>query len=288
MDKKTKLYSSLENYQLREHTIGKNIIASAPLGLRATDNQIDQFISEGIEMKKDGGNLLIKYSINELPFTFSLRKNSSDLLVFSQIIKNEEYHEIISLFQSNKIPLTNIIDAGANIGLTSIFLKAFFPEAKIIALEPNDANCKTLNKNLSINNYKDIILLKKGLWGHNTYLCADYSFRDGLDWAFRLTETSNKEDASFEVLSVIDIIKQYDLDFIDFLKIDIEGGEASVFSLQSNMEWLKKVRVIALEIHDEFNCRINIQNILTKFGFDLSNSGELTIGINKILLSKTI
>lgn len=51
---------------------------------------------------------------------------------------------------------------------------------------------------------------------------------------------------------------------------------------------VKKVRVVALEIHDEFNCRTNIQNILTKYGFDYTNSGELTIGINKNLISKTV
>ena len=221
MDNKTELYSSQETNQLQKYNT-ERLNSSAPLGLRATDHKVDQFISEGIEMKKDGDNILINYSINNLPFTFSLRKNSSDFLVFSQIIQNKEYQEIINIFQNNKIPFTTILDAGANIGLTSIFFKAFFPQTKIIALEPNSSNFTTLNKNLINNNYNDIIALKKGLWGHSTFLSADHSFRDGLDWAFRLTETENKKDNSFEALSVTDIIKNYDLNTIDFLKLTLK------------------------------------------------------------------
>jgi hypothetical protein len=39
--------------------------------------------------------------------------------------------------------------------------------------------------------------------------------------------------------------------------------------------------MVALEIHDEFNIRNSIENILVENNFLLFNSGELTIGINK-------
>jgi FkbM family methyltransferase len=137
-----------------------------------------------------------------------------------------------------------------------------------------------MNKIFHKNNFENITTLKKGLWGHSAFLTPDTSFRDGLNWSFRLVETTELGTDSIEVISITDIIKEFDLEFIDFLKIDIEGGEASVFHKESDIQWLKKVRVIALEIHDEFDCRSEIENILSNFGFILSNNGELTIGIN--------
>lgn len=284
---KHKIYSFLEIYQLIKYSIGNRIIASVPKALRVFHNNIDSLYSESVKIKKLNDFVIFDYKINNLPFTISLLKVSSDLLVFHQIIKQKEYQIVVDFFKTNKLNLTTVIDAGANIGLTSVFFKAHFPNAKIIALEPSEDTFKRLVNNIKNNNLKDTITLKKGLWGHNTYLSPDTSFRDGLDWAFRLIETSDRKDSSIEVVSISNIMNQFNLEFIDFLKIDIEGGEVSVFNNELNLDWLKKVKVLALEIHDEFDCRTDIENTLSKFGFILSHSGELTIGINKELLPTT-
>ena len=42
--------------------------------------------------------------------------------------------------------------------------------------------------------------------------------------------------------------------------------------------------MIAIEIHDEFDIRDSIYKLLTDNNFFLSESGELTIGINKTML----
>ena len=284
---KLRLYTFFETLQLIKYSIGHRIIESVPKGLRKTHNQIDNFYSKGIEIIKDKNDIVIEYSLNNSPYLFSLCKNSSDSDVFEQIILNKEYQTISDFFKKNKISVNSIIDAGANIGLTSIFLKASFPEAKIIALEPGPNMFKRLNKNIENNKLKNVITLQKGLWGHNTFLSPNTSFRDKLDWSFSLTESSNKMKASIEVMSATDIINEFKLDSIDLFKIDIEGGESSVFSLESNLEWLQKVKVIAIEIHDEVAPRKKIENILRESGFTLSYSGELTIGINKSLLPQT-
>ncbi|NQY11823.1 MAG: FkbM family methyltransferase [Flavobacteriales bacterium] len=285
--RKLKLYTFLETLQLIKYSIGHRIVESVPKGLRKTHNQIDNFYSKDIEITMDKSDIVIEYILNDSPYTFSLCKNSSDSDVFEQIILDKEYQIIYDFFTKNKITVTNIIDAGANIGLTSIFLKASFPEAKIIALEPGPNTFKRLNKNFAINNLKNTITLQKGLWGHKTFLAPDTSFRDKLDWSFSLIESADKTEASIEVISATDIIDEYKLDFIDLFKIDIEGGESSVFSPESDLKWLQKVKVIAIEIHDEVASREEIENTLRSYGFLLSNSGELTIGINKNLLSQT-
>jgi len=63
--------------------------------------------------------------------------------------------------------------------------------------------------------------------------------------------------------------------------MDIEGSEKEVFTNpNSDVSFLAITKCIAIEIHDEFDCREAIYEILTKYGFLLFNSGELTIGVN--------
>ena len=111
---------------------------------------------------------------------------------------------------------------------------------------------------------------------------CDTTFRDCQDWAFRLTETDITEEALFETTTIQQIIKEGSFEEIDFLKIDIEGGEVEVFKNFKQLEWLNSVKIIALEIHDEFNCREYIEENLGEL-FELRHLGELTIGIHKKL-----
>lgn len=41
---------------------------------------------------------------------------------------------------------------------------------------------------------------------------------------------------------------EYDLDFIDILKMDIEGSEKNVF--ENAKDWIDKVGMITVELHD--------------------------------------
>lgn len=75
----------------------------------------------------------------------------------------EEYHHIkreifvdhIYYFESeNPDPL--IIDAGAHIGLATLYFKKMFPAARIIAIEPNPTTFKLLEQNIWENKLTDV------------------------------------------------------------------------------------------------------------------------------------
>jgi hypothetical protein len=58
------------------------------------------------------------------------------------------------------------------------------------------------------------------------------------------------------------------MEYIDLLKIDIEGAESELF--RSNYEsWLSKTRAIVVEIHNHFNpmCSSTLEKALSQFGF---------------------
>jgi FkbM family methyltransferase len=281
-----KPYTFSEIFQLAKLSIGRRLVKSVPEELKSMNYFLGFLNYKGVIPQIVKDSIFFEYNINNTPFYIYLKTKSSDIDVFNQIILNNEYKSVVKIINKYNIPCTTMLDAGANIGLASIYFKSQFPKLNIIALEPSVTTFKRLERN--INKLEGIRGLKKGIWSHSTYLSADTSFRDGRDWAFKLIETSQKVNDTFEVVSIFDVISEFKLDHIDVLKIDIEGGEESVFSVESNIDWLKKVRLIAIEIHDEFNCRDHIENMLLKFGFILSYSGELTIGINKNLLTEVL
>ena len=78
----------------------------------------------------------------EQPFLFSC--NISFLHSLEEIFEEEVYR-----FQTeNKTPL--IIDCGANIGLSVLYFRRLFPNAKIIAFEPDEGIFKILQKNMGL------------------------------------------------------------------------------------------------------------------------------------------
>lgn len=243
-----------------------------------------ELLQKGYKFNQDKNLLHLNYKINNDDYNFELKKKTSDALVFHQIIIKEEFKNVINYMMSKSISCNLMIDAGANIGLTTIYFKSFFHNLKIFSLEPSEEVFSRLERNIQINNLQNVTLINKGIWSHSTRLKGDYSFLDGLDWSFRLVEAKENDQALFEVCSISDLITEYKMESIDFLKMDIEGGESEVFKSNANMEWLAHVKVIAIEIHDQFADRVAIEKILISNQFDLSFSGELTIGLNRNLI----
>ena len=199
---------------------------------------------------------------------------------------DNEYKPVVDIFKKLNIPIKRFIDAGANAGFSSLYLNAHYPEAKFICLEPHAGNFAALSHHI-ITNIKDklFLLLQKALWNKPAQLTGDNSFRDGKDWSFSVKEASNA-NSDIEGITMDMIMEENDFNEIDFLKIDIEGAEAKLFNAKEQLlSWIDKVKIISIEIHDETNARFKIENILQNFGFRLYHSGEITIAVNKKIIS---
>jgi len=213
-----------------------------------------------------------------------LRKRpSSDLFVFQQVYGWKGYEPVVEAYNKNfSSDKTNIIDAGSNTGLTSLYFLEHFKNAKIVCIEPQRGNFEVLEFNLAENNNSDPVKINGGIWSSNTKIKVVSDFRDQSDWAFRVIETT--EDDALQAYSINSLAKQNHFEFIDILKIDVEGSEKEIFDkTKSDLGFLKITKCIAVEIHDEFNCREDIYSILTEYGFAFFQHGELTIGVNQNL-----
>jgi FkbM family methyltransferase len=190
-----------------------------------------------------GTSLLLKtefdprtLKVPHVKHSIALRPKTSDLPTFLQVFAFGEY----------KINLDNpkvIIDAGANIGLFSIYMKNKFPDAMIICIEPDGENFEVLKQNLSF--YSKIHLENCGLWNKDVRLKVNEEFNFG-KWGVMVKEDENGD---IPAVSIGTLMEKYALSQIDVLKIDIETSEKQLFS--GNYEaWLPRVKTIIIELHD--------------------------------------
>lgn len=215
---------------------------------------------------------------------YKLRLGSTDFLVFDQVVLEKEYAPVVELIKDRIRNLEGfkIIDAGANAGFASLFFSKQFPSSQIISIEPDPSNFTTLKFNIDCNQLGNFVFpLQGGIWGKTCKLNLVNSFRDGREWSLNLEEVDGMDEGAIDAFSIEDIMKKFNFNTIDFLKIDIEGGEKNLFDHWStDYSILKKVKFIALEIHDELADRNFIKNVLAQAGFEITEINETTFGVN--------
>lgn len=225
----------------------------------------------------------IYFEINEQNYVMKMRVNSSDFLVWEQIFIREEYKKPIEIIKQ-KINISeriNIIDCGANIGSSPAYFNTFFKDANIIALEPFKSSYEILERNLNINNINHTSILG-ALWSKRVNLDIVRDFRDKKEWSVRTIESFEGDIKAF---TLNDIVEMNKLQFIDILKVDIEGGEFEAFlNSKLNKDCLKKIKAVIMEIHDEAGNRERLYRCINKEGFTMVELGELTLFLNKSFL----
>lgn len=206
---------------------------------------------------------------------FYLRPHTSDFYTFKQVFVERQYDIPIPFVPKR------IIDAGANIGLSSIYFSYRFPQARIIAIEPSKENFEILQRNLQ--DLAQVELLCMGLWNKETRLQI-IDMKSSKD-SFMVKEVSSSAEHGIPAISVRAIMKRYGFDSIDILKIDIEGSEKEVF--EENYEsWLPKTKMLLIEIHDfmKDGCATSIFRAISKYNFSFSMKHENLIFLNKNLV----
>ena len=200
-----------------------------------------------------------RYTEMEIKFfgkTFYVPDAMTFLSGFKEIYKKEPYR---FLFRK-EFPC--IIDCGANIGLSVIYFKQMYPDAEVIAIEPDPSLFNILKKNLDSFGYTDIKLFQNAIWYRNEML--KFKQEGGFSGQVCIgTDFSNAID--IEAVSLDRFLLQGN---IGFLKLDIEGAENDIFTL--NPPDLSNVSNVFIEYHSrnyENQSLHTILESLSKHGF---------------------
>ncbi len=206
-----------------------------------------------------------------------LRPGTADLTTFREIFLREEYNLTLPASFHPRV----IIDAGANIGFTSLFFAHQYPEVIIYSLEPEPDNFTLLRKNAAA--YPTIKPIHAAVWHRDGVLkVTDQGY--GLR-GFMVEETAEAAEA-IPAITIPMLIKQHRIGIIDILKMDIEGSEKEVFS--GDTSWLATTRCLVIELHDRMKpgCSDSVFGALRNFNFSESRKGENHVFINRDLVGK--
>lgn len=177
-----------------------------------------------------------------------VRAGDSDFESVRQVFRGEEYAIVIDevrnrvraeydrILAAGKTPV--VIDAGANIGAASIWFARQYPDAAVLAVEPDQDNAQVLRRNAANSN---IAVFEAAIGGEAGFVSV---IREGQSWGVQTA----RAESGLQIVTIEDVSKTVPNGELFIVKVDIEGFEKDLFA--SNTGWIDQAFAIYLEPHD--------------------------------------
>ena len=230
--------------------------------------------------------------VNGGEFDFYFRGDSvADRGVIQQIFVNEDYRishwvqgrSLIDYYlnKKNEGVIGLIVDAGANIGASSVYFSKSYPASVVLAIEPERSNSSLLRVNVDKLN---VSVVDAAI---GCECCTMFLQDPGQgDWAYRVGEVGDLSVKVISPVEVMSLVKDQNTCPLIF-KVDIEGGESNLF--RDNFEWVDSFPLIIIELHDwmlpfQGTSRYFFKAI-TAYDFDFVYRGENIFCFNRRILN---
>jgi FkbM family methyltransferase len=223
------------------------------------------------------GTYRLRGGMNHVAATIALRKGTTDFKVFDEIFVEQAYAPCVAGLPDNLGPVT-LIDLGANIGLSVLFLTRALQVVEIIAVEPDPDNFRLLSENLRRSGLANRSIAVRAFAG------AEHAFAELHDsgngaWGMRMGALSG---TGTPVLPLAEIAASVNASGPIVLKCDIEGGERQLFL--HIRDWDHLIQYIILELHTEFLSFQEMAACLESSGFEWTIHGTPVAGASIAIL----
>ena len=188
---------------------------------------------------------------------FSFRLGATDLLVLEEMFQTGEYAFVQPCLQK----AARIVDLGSNVGFSLRYWNNLFPEAHILAVEPDPKNCRLCMQNVQAGRFPHLVRLVQACVGSHR---RKVKLGGSDEWAYQMVDGVPASDATIDVLTMDDLLDaHFKGQSIDLLKCDIEGAESELF--KNCGSWIKRIGTMVVELHPPYS--------VSEFQADLKNSG---------------
>lgn len=207
----------------------------------------------------------VSLNVPEIKYPVYVRQGTSDVWNFL-----ENFLRLPFPLPENLTPKL-IIDAGANAGYAAIVFLNKYPDAKVIAIEPETSNIEQLKRNCSP--YKNFQCIQSAVWKTNGLV--KIMNPEAGKTEFRIVEASSADSDSMQAITVEKILHDSGFERINILKLDIEGTEKELFE-ENYKNWLHLVDVLIIELHDRFKpgCALAFYSAIEKYNFNQYAKGD--------------
>lgn len=216
----------------------------------------------------------IEVEVPGLDRPVAIRLGETDQQVFRKVFVRNEYGFV------TPPDVRTIVDAGANVGYSVLWFRRHYPEARIVALEPDPENFAVLVANCG--HLPGVTLLQAALWGSDGEVRLKTRSREGRDlrsWGRRTVPPAfaDADAVAVPALSPRAVLDQLGLDEVGLFKMDIEGAEKDVFEA-ADTSWFDRVGVLTAEFQDRFRpgSSAAAEAVLSSRGFRARRKGENT------------
>jgi FkbM family methyltransferase len=213
--------------------------------------------------------LLIKFQVDGIKYQFSPSSMSAEMWVNPQYLRKETELSLRVSNICNQKTFT-VVDVGANIGVFSLSIAKFFPDAEIHAIEPHPRVSRYLKKNINLNQSR-IYTHTCALGSKTSEVKISNKHADDMN---EIILDTSKPGTTISMQTLDSMFEGMD---IWILKIDVEGMEKEVLVGATSV--LKRTNNIIIEVDEENYARYGTSN--KEVLFLLERSGFELIGINE-------
>ncbi len=191
----------------------------------------------------------------ETCFGYTVRINDGPN--FYMMVKDLFFSRIYHFDAARPDPL--ILDCGSNIGMSVLYFKHCYPQARIIGFEPDPITFPYLEENVARNRLTDVRLVQAAVSAREGKLTF---YADGKYASALAAHMPGGPPAGWQTLDVPCVrLRDYLTEPVDFIKLNIEGAEWE--ALSDSAEQLRQVREIVLEYHHLPGLPRTLHSILT-------------------------
>lgn len=201
-------------------------------------NKLEKFI----DLPK--GDQIVEFS-SGLTYNLNMKDHVMRQIYLKGIYEKNTIRHLTKLVKSSG----TFVDVGANIGAYTIGLSKYFKDGKIISFEPNPRALNYLNKNIELNQLKNIRVEKVGLSDQSEEAIL---FTPSMTTASMNKHKSSDEQEVIKLITLDDYCNEKNITNIDLLKIDIEGHEIKCIEGAKDIINKSPNMVLVMEIDD--NC----------------------------------
>jgi len=195
----------------------------------------------------------------------------SDIYVPIEIFGLRSY----GVSELESLRVRQIVDIGANVGVSVLWFAHRFPQARILAIEPGVEASAMLEKNVRANGLQDRVDIWRvavggrqgsGNLAHGANLATNYM----VDASAIGASTSRHETIDTERVDVVtlqDVLERIPDGQIDLLKMDCEGGEFEFLGARDRSE-LERINTVVGEYHtSRERSWLDLKRVLLDAGF---------------------
>lgn len=189
------------------------------------------------------------------------------------------YHEVVfeDCYRVKQLDFTPdlVIDLGANVGTFTKMVHELWPDAFIVAIEPDTQNCDHFVRNIPDTDHIHLIQAAIGngeIYRHSNAINGAHESYVSASLGYAQDELVQGQGKGVERTNIPTItlsrLESQGISLIKFkeilIKIDIEGAESVIFTDPLQMEVLRQAAYVAIEIHQHALHAGHMEEVRTK------------------------